>query len=78
MKLPSKGKNRQVEMLEFANELKEISQQIGFKVSARGWCYILEQDHLITKAEFSLVENLINNGCRRDGTLPIDFVAEEE
>ena len=78
MKLPSKGKNRQVEMLEFANELKEISQQIGFKVSARGWCYILEQDRLITKAEFSLVENLINNGCRRDGTLPIDFVAEEE
>jgi len=78
MKLPSKGKNRKAEIREFANGLKEISQQIGFKVSARGWCYILEQDGLITKAEFNLVENLINNGCRRDGTLPIDFVAEEE
>lgn len=78
MKLPSKGKNREAEMREFADGLKEISQQIGFRVSARGWCYILEQNGLITKAEFSLVENLINNGCRRDGTLPIDFVAEEE
>jgi len=78
IKLPSRGRNREGEMLEFANGLKEISQQIGFKVSARGWCYILEQDGLITKAEFSLVENLINNGCRRDGTLPIDFVTEEE
>lgn len=78
MKLPSRGKNRESEMLEFANELKEISEQIGFKVSARGWCYILEQEGLITKAEFSLIENLINNGCRRNGTLPIDFVAEEE
>lgn len=78
MKLPSRGKNREAEMREFADGLKEISRQIGFKVSARGWCYILEQDGLITKAEFSLVENLINNGCRRDGTLPIDFVAEEE
>lgn len=77
MKLPSR-KNRKNEMQEFANELKKISQQIGFKVSARGWCYILEQDGLITKAEFNLVENLINNGCRRNGTLPIDFVAEEE
>lgn len=77
MKLPSR-KNREAEMLEFANGLKEISQQIGFKVSARGWCYILEQKNLITKAEFNLVESLINNGCRRDGTLPIDFVAEEE
>lgn len=78
MKLPSRGKNRKAEMLEFANGLKEISRQIGFKVSARGWCYILEQNGLITKAEFNLVENLINNGCRRDGTLPVDFVAEEE
>lgn len=78
MKLPSKGKNRKIEMQEFANELKRISKQIGFRVSARGWCYILEQDNLITKAQFDVIENLINNGCRRNGTLPIDFVAEEE
>ena len=78
MKLPSRGKNRKIEMLNFANELKRIDKQIGFKISARGWCYILEQNNLMTKAEFGLVENLINNGCRRNGILPIDFVAEEE
>lgn len=77
MKLPSRGKNRKIETLEFANELRKIDQQIGFKVSARGWCYILEQNSLITKAQFDVVQGLINS-CRRNGMLPIDFVAEEE
>lgn len=76
MKLPSR--RNKIEMQKFADELEAISSKIGFKVSARGWCYILEQDGLITKAQFNLVENLINNGCRRDGMLPINFVAEEE
>jgi len=77
IKLPSRGKNREAEMQEFAGQLKELDIQIGFKVSARGWCYILEGYNLITKAQFDLIEALINK-CRRDGTLPIDFVAEEE
>lgn len=78
IKLPSRGKNREAEMREFADQLKELDAQIGFKVSARGWCYILEGYNLITKAQFNLVETLINDGCRRNGTLPIDFVAGEE
>lgn len=78
IKLPSRGKNREAEMREFAGQLKELDRQIGFKISARGWCYILEGYNLITKAQFGLVETLINDGCRRNGTLPIDFVAEEE
>lgn len=65
-------------MREFANQLKEIDKQIGFKISARGWCYTLEGYNLITKAQFDVVESLINDGCRRSGVLPIDFVAEEE
>lgn len=64
-------------MQEFAGQLKELDIQVGFKVSARGWCYILEGYNLITKAQFDLIEGFINK-CRRDGTLPIDFVAEEE
>ncbi|MBA7493255.1 hypothetical protein ES702_03812 [subsurface metagenome] len=64
-------------MREFASQLIELDIQIGFKISARGWCYTLEGYNLITKAEFDIVENLINN-CRRTGLLPIDFVAEEE
>ena len=64
-------------LVDFARELKEISEQIGFKVSARGWCYQLEQEGLITKAEFDKVENLINK-CRKRGILPLDFIADEE
>lgn len=34
---------------EFAKELKEISDKVGFKQSARGWCYQLEVEGLISK-----------------------------
>ena len=61
----------------FAEEIKEISDVIGFKVSARGWCYQLEGKGFITKAEFDKVESLINR-CRKIGILSIDFTAEEE
>jgi hypothetical protein len=61
----------------FAYFLQDISNQIGFKVSSRGWGYILEQKGYITKDQFSKVEGLINR-CRKDGYLPVDFVAEEE
>lgn len=62
---------------EFAAELKSMAAGIGFKVSARGWCYLLEQAGYITKNEFDKAEKLINT-CRRDGLLPVDFVAEED
>lgn len=62
---------------QFADELIKISNEIGFKVSSRGWCYQMEQAGMITKAEFDRVESLINK-CRKTGILPIDFTAEEE
>jgi len=78
MKLPSsQGKARKAEMREFADQLKELSRSVGMKISARGWCYILEGFNLITKAQFDVVQRLIN-GCRRNGMLAIDFVAQEE
>lgn len=61
----------------FAQQLIELSEQIGFKVSARGWCYQLESARLINKDQFDRVESVINK-CRKKGILPIDFVAEEE
>ena len=67
-------KNR---LKEFAKEIKEISEIIGFKVSARGWCYQLEGRNFITKDKFDKVENLINN-CRKKGILPLNFTKEEE
>lgn len=62
---------------EFADVLQSISRQIGFKVSSRGWCYIMEQHGFITKNEFNKVDNAINT-CRKEGLLPVDFVAEEK
>ena len=77
IKLPSQGKERNLEMQEFADEMKKLTHRVGMKIFARGWCYIMEGFNLITKAQFDVVENLIN-GCRRNGILPIDFTATEE
>lgn len=60
-----------------ANELKALSSKIGFKVSARGWCYLMEQEGLIDKSQFDKVSNSIND-CRKEGFLPVDFVASED
>lgn len=60
----------------FVNFINNTSDAIGFKVSSRGWGYILEQKGLITKDQFDKVEALINR-CRKRGLLPVDFVAEE-
>lgn len=61
---------------EFADFAQELSDQIGFKVSSRGWAYIMEQNGYVTKDQFDKVENLINR-CRKDGYLPVDFTAED-
>jgi hypothetical protein len=60
----------------FANFINEISKEVGFRVSARGWAYILEQKRFINKGQFDKVNNAINK-CRKKGLLPIDFTAEE-
>lgn len=70
-------KHTDANLKKFAEQLQEISRQIGFKVSARGWCYQLESARLINKDQFDKVEAVINK-CRKKGILPIDFVAEEE
>ena len=61
----------------FAEELLAIAEEVDFKISARGWCYQMEQERLINKDEFDKVEKLINT-CRKKGILPVDFVAEED
>lgn len=76
MQFELKNKYSKAELKDFAIQIQRISETIGFKVSSRGWCYILEGYRLINKDEFDKVDKLINN-CRRYGLLPIDFVAEE-
>ncbi len=60
----------------FVEFILQINSDIGFKVSSRGWGYIMEQKGLITKDQFDKVEDVINR-CRKNGRLPVDFVAEE-
>lgn len=62
---------------EFSYVIESMSRSIGFKVSSRGWCYLLEQARYINKDQFDKVENAINK-CRKLGFLPVDFVAEED
>ncbi|MBA7505091.1 hypothetical protein ES706_03754 [subsurface metagenome] len=76
LELPGR-RNRREGLRNFADKLKEISEQVGFKISARGWAYQLEGFNLINKAQFDLVENLVNE-CRAKGYLSINFTAEEE
>jgi hypothetical protein len=78
LKLPTgRGKKRRMEMILFSARLKTISDEIGFKLSSRGWCYQLEGFGLITKADFDKLEKIIND-CRKEGYLPVDFVFEED
>lgn len=66
-------KNRKIE---FSQLVMDLSNIIGFKVSSRGWCYIMEQAGHINKDQFDKITNAIND-CRKEGFLPVDFVAEE-
>lgn len=72
-----RGAKRFDALYTFAQKLLEVASSIGFKVSARGWCYQLESFTLINKGQFDYIEGIINQ-CRDIGLLPIDFVAEED
>ncbi|HET6641251.1 MAG TPA: hypothetical protein VFG77_06575 [Nitrososphaeraceae archaeon] len=71
-----KGKQRDEGLKRLAMLLKELQSGVGFKVSARGWCYQLENENRIDKSEFDRAEAAIND-CRRLGYLPIDFCAQD-
>jgi hypothetical protein len=69
--------NRESQLKEFADKLINIQEEIPFKVSSRGWCYQLENESFITKADFDRCQEVINE-CRKKGYLPIDFTKEDE
>lgn len=64
-------------LVEFAELLLEMQRKIPFKVSSRGWGYLMEQGGYINKSQFDKVEDNINK-CRKTGLIPVDFVAEED
>jgi hypothetical protein len=66
---------QQVEV--FYEALLAFAETIDFEVSARGWCYLLENDNVIKKDQFDAVERLLTEG-RKNGKLPLDFCAEDD
>ncbi len=72
----SRGHKRDLNLQVFANLIIFLQDRIDFKLSSRGWAYQLEGFGLITKDEFDRAQRMINI-CRKEGLLPIDFVAEE-
>lgn len=93
IKLPNQKKGRksvrdkliyESELRNFAYKLKELQFRIAGKlhirdkdkISARGWCYLIEGFGAITKDQFDRCFKVINF-CRKEGYLPIDFVAQD-
>lgn len=60
----------------FADILVDMQSNYDFRVSSRGWCYLMEQSGYIDKSQFDKVDLAINR-CRKEGLIPVDFVAEE-
>ena len=77
MKIDFSKRFNKKQIQEFAEMLIQVQAEIGFRVSARGWCYIMEQKRYINKDQFNKVEDNINR-CRREGLIPVDFVGEED
>jgi hypothetical protein len=60
---------------EFCDHLLEINSRLDFQVSARGWCYLLEE-HGLGKGDFDDAEKLITE-CRKQRLLPMHICAED-
>lgn len=56
--------------------LMEIASRLDFTPGTRGWCYLLEQEHGLSKGDFSKAEALISD-ARKRGLLPLNFCAED-
>lgn len=65
------------ELRRFADALIQINSTLDFKVSSRGWCYILENEAGLSKDSFNTAQLKINK-CRKMGLLPMEFCAADE
>ena len=82
--IPKRSRGRQsgsaqakygLELERFRKTILEINSRLDFRVSSRGWCYLLEE-HGLGKGDFDYAQNLINR-CRKDGDLPLDICADD-
>ena len=54
----------------------EINSTLDFRVSSRGWCYILEEKGGLPKGDFDIAQARIND-CRKSGLLPLDICSDD-
>lgn len=82
--MPRRGRGRQSaadaeryegELRRWCDGIKQINSTLDFRVSSRGWCYVLEE-HGLEKGDFDIAERLIN-ACRKRGLLPLDICCED-
>lgn len=64
------------ELERFCEQILKIDSRLDFRVSSRGWCYILEE-HGLGKGEFDDAQKVIVE-CRRQRLLPMHIVAEDD
>jgi hypothetical protein len=84
--LPRRRRGRQTPQMEreflslmqsFADSILQIRSTLDFKVSSRGWAYILEQTAGLLKGDFDQAQGIIND-CRKSGLLPLDICAVDD
>ena len=83
--MPQRGRGRPTaastaryerELRPWCQGIIKINSTLDFRVSSRGWCYILEE-HELEKGDFDVAQRLINN-CRKKGFLPLDICSEDD
>jgi hypothetical protein len=65
------------EIVAFCARILQIDSALDFKVSSRGWAYLLEGDGVITKGDFDAAQRLVND-CRKSGNLPLNICLEDD
>ena len=55
----------------------EINSTLDFRISSRGWCYILEEKGGLLKGDFDVAQKRIN-ACRKSGLLPPDICCDDD
>jgi hypothetical protein len=61
----------------FCEAILQFQSRLDFRVSARGWGYLLEGEGAIDKGQIDLVAETINT-YRKSGDLPLDICAVDE
>lgn len=66
----------QAHIEEFAQRIRQIKSRLDFRPSSRGYCYILENEGVITKGDFDACQKLMTD-CRKAGILPLDICCDD-